>query len=124
MQFHPKGNFNCTIFRVFLPLLIYHVFIPRIQVKSTIFGVQASGIGLDFSVAKSITFVELPKFVSKMLQVSLQPLNWFRMDGYLLLISFIIEQTNVIQSIVMSCTFGISFGDGALLCGLHRLVYI
>jgi len=50
-------------------------------VKLAIIGVQAGGVGLDFSAAQSVTFVELPKSASEMLQVSLHPLNWFEMDG-------------------------------------------
>lgn len=50
--------------------------------KLAIIGVQAGGVGLDFSAAQSVAFVELPKSASEMLQVRLYPLNTFDMDGY------------------------------------------
>lgn len=40
-----------------------------IQVKVAIIGVTAGGVGLNFSAAQSVVFVELPKSASEMLQV-------------------------------------------------------
>jgi len=67
---------------VLLPLFVYHFTVSGLQVKLAIIGVQAGGVGLDFSAAQSVTFVELPKSASEMLQVSLRPLNMFEMNGY------------------------------------------
>ena len=49
--------------------IIYHVIMIGLQVKLAIIGVQAAGVGLDFSAAQSVAFVELPKSASVMLQV-------------------------------------------------------
>lgn len=40
-----------------------------LQVKVAIIGVEAGGVGLNFSAAKNVVFVELPKTPSLLLQV-------------------------------------------------------
>jgi len=40
-----------------------------IQVKIAIIGVEAGGVGLDFSAAQNVVFLELPKTPSLLLQV-------------------------------------------------------
>lgn len=41
-----------------------------IQVTVAIIGITAGGVGLDFSAAQNIVFLELPRSASEMLQVS------------------------------------------------------
>jgi hypothetical protein len=41
------------------------------QVKVAIIGITAGGVGLDFSSAQNVIFLELPKTASDMLQVLL-----------------------------------------------------
>lgn len=60
-------------------LRVHHATNNGLQVKVAIVGLQAGGVGLDFSAAQSVVFVELPKSASEMLQVryfSLETLAW------------------------------------------------
>lgn len=69
----------CTISRICLSSLymtgllgravfdLYYVFL--LKVKVAIIGVEAGGVGLDFSAAQNVVFVELPKTPSLLLQV-------------------------------------------------------
>lgn len=46
---------------------LYYGFL--LKVKVAIIGVEAGGVGLDFSAAQNVVFVELPKTPSLLLQV-------------------------------------------------------
>ena len=49
----------------------YWCFTCSCQVKIAIIGITAGGVGLDFSSAQNVVFLELPKSASEMLQVPL-----------------------------------------------------
>lgn len=53
-----------------------------LQVKVAIIGVEAGGVGLDFSAAQNVVFLELPKTPSLMLQVFF-PVLFFRTLNFL-----------------------------------------
>lgn len=65
----PISDFQLFRDSINIATFAYNVTVVGLQVKLAIIGVRAGGVGLDFSAAQSVAFVELPKSASEMLQV-------------------------------------------------------
>lgn len=75
----------CPCDSVFLTLMLKMLlFFTFFQVKIAIIGITAGGVGLDFSSAQHVVFLELPQSPSLMLQVQIMI--------YLFIFIFIFEQ--------------------------------
>ncbi|CAD6223220.1 unnamed protein product [Miscanthus lutarioriparius] len=58
-----------------------------IQVKVAIIGITAGGVGLDFSSAQNVIFVELPKSASELLQNTSDESHWLQLNQSLFHVS-------------------------------------
>ena len=62
---------NCASTWLAMPLILATIIFSMHQVKIAIIGITAGGVGLDFSSAQNVVFLELPQSPSLMLQVCL-----------------------------------------------------
>lgn len=70
--FFVASKFSIFYFSDFYPLCFLS------QIKIAIIGITAGGVGLDFSSAQHVVFLELPQSPSLMLQVDIEFLQLFQ----------------------------------------------
>ncbi|KAJ0973802.1 hypothetical protein J5N97_015767 [Dioscorea zingiberensis] len=70
------------------------------EVKIAVIGITAGGVGLDFSSAQNVVFLELPKSASEMLQDTSDESHWLQLNKSLFRVSSVINgKVDAIQEI-------------------------